>query len=168
MTIQGGSKIRRGCTWLIVPHFAPKRNNPASHVFVTKIIFSVRLPPQHHSASQLHRACSTVPYRTAPQPAAPAYPLPANSMPIAKLLMSVSKSKAIGLSFASATAATTVFYTMLQSTGMLGFVGCFAANKRERAEGAARVCRPARSVPLLLALYLSSVVMVVYGDQGHW
>eukprot|EP00904_Undaria_pinnatifida_P009951 jgi/Undpi1/6086/HiC_scaffold_20.g08571.m1 len=37
-------------------------------------------------------------------------------MPIAKLLMSVSKSKAIGLSFASATAATTVFYTMLQST----------------------------------------------------
>ena len=40
-------------------------------------------------------------------------------MPMLKFLNSISKTKAIGLSFASATAVTTVFYSMLQSTGVL-------------------------------------------------
>ena len=54
-----------------------------------------------------------------------------------KFLNSIGKTKAIGLSFASATAVTTVFYTMLQSTGALD--GFMPGSVREEARVAPAV-----------------------------
>lgn len=49
-----------------------------------------------------------------------------------KFLNSLGKTKAISLSFASATAVTTVFYSMLQSTGALGALMLSCPQARER------------------------------------